>query len=322
MRPGGHVLAAVSGGADSVALLRALHQLADRRGFNFHLHVAHVHHHWHEQADAHAAFVESLAGSLGLPYLHRNIFPDQELGNTEAAARRLRYAALRDMAQTAAGPKKTEATCGQSSSPAAVVAIAHHADDQLETLLMRLLRGSGLRGMRGLRWRRRIVRDSDVRLIRPMLAADRAMVLEYLNNLGQDWREDPTNADTARWRARLRADVLPVLRELRADAAGRAVQLAEQMEQVHEAIAAQAKQVSWQQQGDTAEASRRSLGALPEPVVYEALRQASGASGRSVAAAARAVGDGKGGLRRFAFAGGVVEVTRERVRVVREAQEP
>ena len=143
-----HLLVAVSGGADSTALLRVLAMLAPRRDWGLTLTVGHVHHHLHNQADAHADFVAKLAGDLGLASLRRDVHVQQHLdrhsGNVENAARLLRYAALESMAHE----------CGADA-----VAVAHHGDDQLETLLMRLARGSGPRGLRGLRFRHGIVQQ-------------------------------------------------------------------------------------------------------------------------------------------------------------------
>ena len=139
----------------------------------------------------------------------------------EAAARDARYAALREVAvQVGAG----------------YVATAHHADDQLETLLMAILRGTTLRGLRGIAWERPLTAEGaltpggggtsgGVRLIRPMLAATHADAVAFLQQLDQPWREDPTNTDRTRTRARLRHEVLPVLRDLRPSVARKAVEL-------------------------------------------------------------------------------------------------
>ena len=115
-----------------------------------------------------------------------------------------------------------------------------HADDQLETLLMRLLRGTSVAGLRGIAWRKK--RDKYIKsapsvhpekgadplfLIRPILGVDQAEILGFLDQLDQPWREDATNADTSRTRAKLRHDVLPLLKELQPDVAGKANELAE-----------------------------------------------------------------------------------------------
>ncbi|MCC7205416.1 MAG: tRNA lysidine(34) synthetase TilS, partial [Phycisphaeraceae bacterium] len=203
------LLVAVSGGADSVALLRAMLTLAGRRGWEMDLAVGHVQHHLRHQAEDDARFVAELADKHGLAYLRADLdMTDAGGANLEAVGRQKRYEALGVMVQ---------------SLGATHVLTAHQADDQLETLLMRLLRGASARGWSGMAWRRRLSPGSDVSLVRPMLAVSRDDVLDYLRAIGQTWREDHTNADVTRWRARLRRDVLPVLRDLRPDAAERAV---------------------------------------------------------------------------------------------------
>lgn len=207
---GDRVLVACSGGADSVALLRALHLLQDRRTWNLSLTVAHVQHHLRpeDEAEGDAAFVEALAGQLGLKYVRRDITPVEADGNVEANAREQRYAALTEMAFEVG---------------ATYVATAHHADDQLETLLMAILRGTTAKGLRGIAWQRPL--NESVTLIRPMLNATHAEAIELLESLDQPWREDATNLDKSRTRARLRHEVLPVLRELRPSVARKAVEL-------------------------------------------------------------------------------------------------
>ncbi|MEO0515091.1 MAG: tRNA lysidine(34) synthetase TilS [Planctomycetota bacterium] len=210
MREGSHVVVACSGGADSVALVRAMHLLYRRRKWNLTLTVAHVQHHLRppEAAEGDAGFVEALATQLGLGYARRDIAPGESAGNVEANAREQRYAALTDIA---------------AEVGAGFVATAHHADDQLETLLMAILRGTTAKGLRGIAWQRPL--SENVMLIRPMLGATHAEAIALLDHLGQPWREDATNTDRSRTRARLRHEVLPVLRELRPSVARKAVEL-------------------------------------------------------------------------------------------------
>lgn len=212
VRAGDRLLLAVSGGADSVALLRALAIIADRPHWQLRLHVGHVHHHLRDAADADADFVADLAARLGLDFHLEHIHPVDADGNLESAARRLRYTALQRIAH--------HADCS-------AVATAHHADDQLETMLMRLIRGTSVQGLAAMAARRPL--DDRTPLIRPMLRSDHAAAVAFLQRLGQGWREDATNTERSRWRARLRADVLPVLRELRPDAAAKAVDTADRL---------------------------------------------------------------------------------------------
>ncbi|MEM1212744.1 MAG: tRNA lysidine(34) synthetase TilS [Planctomycetota bacterium] len=239
VRSGDALLVAVSGGADSVALLRALHGLAGRRRWGLRLVVGHVQHHLRgDDAEGDAEFVAGLADGLGLACLRRDLDPTGWSGNVEESARDARYAALHEMA--------VEAGCG-------LVVTAHHADDQLETLLMRIARGTGVEGLRGIAWRRGMGEwgvglcegigeatcpgaepgakgaDGGPWLVRPMLGVTRAVVLDYLERLGQGWREDASNGDVSRARARLRAEVLPGLRALNPRVAEHAVALADRV---------------------------------------------------------------------------------------------
>lgn len=209
---GDRLLMGVSGGADSVALLRAMAYLAGRRNRETTLIVGHVNHHLRTDADDEAQFVANLAKELGLAFLEVDLTPPAKTAassvvptavspqeNIEQWARQSRYAALKTMA----------AQCD-----AAAVVTAHHADDQLETMLMRLMRGSSAKALAGMRWRRKLAADTPIKLLRPMLGVTHQQALDYLQSLGQSWREDHTNADTTRLRAALRAKVLPQLKVL------------------------------------------------------------------------------------------------------------
>lgn len=191
------VVVAVSGGTDSVALLRGLAVLAS--GASCRLAVAHFNHRLRADAAADAEFVAELAGRLGLPC---------EIGEAdtaaaaraagdgiEAAARSERYRFLQSAAERIG---------------ARYVATAHTADDQAETILHRIVRGTGVGGLAGMP---RVRKLSDaVTLIRPMLGLHRDEVLAYLAHLGQPFREDPTNASHAYTRNRIRHGLLPLLK--------------------------------------------------------------------------------------------------------------
>lgn len=314
VRPGDRMLAAVSGGADSVALLRALAILAPTNKWRLHLTVAHVQHHLRDQAEQDAQFVAELADQLGLDGLRADVDPAAyEQGNVEAVARTARYQALTTMAQQV---------------DARWIALAHHGDDQLETLLLRLMRGAAARGLAGMRWRRRVQPGCSVRLVRPMLALDRAAVLAFLADLEQPWREDHTNADVSRARARLRRDVAPVLRDLAPSAARKTIQLTDHLRQLvqvfdaavdHYAVSA----VTVSKNGEVA-INRKQIQAIYPTMVHELLRrvlQSAGVSAdklsnRALSPIVRAVQDGRGGQRRFALSNGVsVLVTRETARI-------
>jgi len=313
---GTHLLVAVSGGADSVALLRVLVSLKDRRRWNLKLTVGHVQHHLREDdAEGDARFVEALAGELELPYLRADLDLSEDAGNVEDAARRGRYQALGEMARG----------CG-----AGFIATAHHGDDQLETLLMRMMRGAGTQGMRGIAWQRPLS-DSEPQgpvLIRPMLAATRPEVLDYLKALNQPWREDHTNADLTRWRARLRAEVLPVLEQIRPGAGQKSTQFADHLRGVHQVLdgaIGDARQMV-ERDGGAAGFDRAGAKQLESVVLSGLLRELLTEAGvpgdklgtQQIGQLVRVIKDGQGGERSLTFSGGVTaEVTWERVQIIR-----
>jgi len=183
---------AVSGGADSVALLRLLHGLQDELGIR--LAVLHFQHGLRGAESAgDEVFVAELAAGLGVEFIREEAdvaaAAERDGINLEEAGRRLRTAFFERVV---------------NEGRATRVATAHTADDQAETLLAHLLRGSGLAGLAGIYPVAGVV-------VRPLLEMRRAELREWLGALGQKWREDSTNADTARLRARLRRELLPVL---------------------------------------------------------------------------------------------------------------
>jgi tRNA(Ile)-lysidine synthase len=185
---------AVSGGGDSVGLVCALHRLAPELGLT--LSVAHLDHGTRrEAARADAAFVHALAGSLGLP-LDLGQWRPTRAGHFEADARRARYSWLLEIA---------------AARGASAIAVGHTRDDQAETILHRIIRGTGLRGLAGMPSYRVLSWDPPVALIRPLLSVSRQAIRTSLGLLGQDFREDASNADQSRTRARIRHDLLPRL---------------------------------------------------------------------------------------------------------------
>jgi len=192
------VLVGVSGGADSVALLLVLHDLAARHGWAAgRLVVAHAEHDLRPTAGRDREFVESLAASLGVPFTCRHLTVRAEAGHgegIEAAARRLRYAFLAE----AAGVRG----CRH-------VVVAHTADDQAETILHRCLRGTGLAGLGGMPQARALV--DGISLLRPLLGVTRKDVRRYLAVIDGVWHEDESNQDVARARNFLRHEILPRL---------------------------------------------------------------------------------------------------------------
>ena len=197
MCAGDRVAVAVSGGADSVGLLRILLELRSELGVA--LSVAHFHHGIRgADADADEKFVAELAEAHGLE-LHSQrgdarAYATQRRLSLEAAARQLRHGFFESLM---GGTVKRIAT-------------AHTLDDQAETVLMKIVRGAGTRGMAGIFPEQRVAGAS---IVRPLLVIRREEVRAYLRDLQQPWREDATNTDLRLTRNRVRARVIPVLRE-------------------------------------------------------------------------------------------------------------
>lgn len=195
-------MVAVSGGADSVALLRLLLELRGELGIV--LSVAHVNHKLRgAESDEDERFVAELARQHGLD-LHVCEGPvDGSLGSDsgsgiEAAARELRYGFFRQLAR---------------AGRVAKIATAHTLDDQAETVLLRIFRGTGIRGLSGIH--PRIVCEEQGRafgeVVRPLLGFRRAALQEFLRERGQTWREDASNRDIAFLRNRVRQRLLPLI---------------------------------------------------------------------------------------------------------------
>ena len=212
LRAGIRVVVAVSGGADSVALLRVMVQRAPEIGAM--LSVVHVHHGIRGQsADEDAAFVEALAKQFRLPfYLHKVDTPAYAAGHRETleeAARNQRYAVFGELME---------------QGLADAVLTAHTLDDQAETVLMKLLRGAWTEGISGIH---PVLSLPHGVILRPMLGVRRVEVEAWLRELGQLWREDATNADIAFTRNRVRHELLPELNTYNPQIAKTLAQLAE-----------------------------------------------------------------------------------------------
>jgi tRNA(Ile)-lysidine synthase len=183
---------AVSGGADSVALLLLLMEFRERLGIV--LSVVHFNHKLRGRAsDADEKFVAKLAAEHGLEFHSASVYvakkAKRERANLEDAARRARYDYFRSLVESG--------VCGR-------IAVAHTADDQAETVLAHLLRGTGLAGLGG-------IHPVAEPVIRPLLGIRREELRRFLQPRKQAWREDATNRDTKRMRARIRKKLLPLL---------------------------------------------------------------------------------------------------------------
>ena len=215
IRPGDRICAAVSGGADSVAMLMLLHEAnaLKKNAVGVGLSAVHVHHGLRgEEADGDLKFVEELCLRLGVPlHAERASVPERmaksrALGDSETmeeAARGLRYEMFaRLMAE------------GHADS----VLTAHTLDDQAETVLMKLLRGAWTEGLSGIAPVVQVQGTRDRgqgtgKIVRPLLGVRRAELEEYLRGRGQSWRTDSSNADERFTRNRVRHKLLPTLRE-------------------------------------------------------------------------------------------------------------
>ncbi len=205
------LLVGVSGGADSLALLHLLwQQLGAER-----LVVAHLNHGLRAAADEEASFVEATAASWRLPFVSQKIevqrLAEEEKLSLEEAGRLARYQFLAEQAQLVG---------------ATAVAVAHHADDQAETVLLHLLRGSGSAGLRGMRPVGELPGAGEVVLLRPFLHLSRADIEAYCARHGLEPRHDSSNDDVQFTRNRIRHELLPMLARYNPQISARLQQLA------------------------------------------------------------------------------------------------
>ncbi|MBS1799572.1 MAG: tRNA lysidine(34) synthetase TilS [Acidobacteria bacterium] len=207
INPGDRICVAVSGGADSVALLLAVHEAnsAKRDALGAGISAVHVHHGIRTAAESGAdlTFVQDLCIQLDVPlHIHRADVPTRATENRETleeAAREVRYAFFRTLI---------------ASGHADSILTAHTLDDQAETVLMKLLRGAWTEGLSAIH---PIVAVHEPgqrsgKILRPLLATRRSEIESYLRSRNQPWQTDSTNADTAYTRNRIRHELLPQLR--------------------------------------------------------------------------------------------------------------
>ncbi|MBI3807203.1 MAG: tRNA lysidine(34) synthetase TilS [Nitrospirae bacterium] len=192
--PGHHLLVAVSGGPDSLALLSLLHRLA--RSWRLTLTVVHCNYGLRgEESDGDQSFVDTFCRERELPLvIHRPMLVKRgRRASLQAAARDARYAFMKRLAHEVGADR---------------IAVGHTANDQAETVLMWLLRGAGMTGLAGMPYAR------EDRIIRPLLAATREEVVAYLNGEGLPYRSDSSNEKPIYWRNRIRKELLPVITQL------------------------------------------------------------------------------------------------------------
>lgn len=187
---------AVSGGADSVALLLLL--AAERSGDpSLYTCVLHADHGLRAESSDDARFVKALCAELGVPFFSRRLHVKRRAGeSTEMAARAARLGFFRDAVKR---------------HGLDAIATGHHADDAAETFFLRLARGAGLSGLAGLKKESTV---PGIRFVRPLLDVPDAELRRFLRDNGQDWREDSTNADVSIARNRVRREVVPALERM------------------------------------------------------------------------------------------------------------
>ncbi len=266
VKPGEVLLAGVSGGPDSTCLILILNELKDKLGIK--LHVAHLNHGLRgAEAEADAQFVANLAAKLGLPVtIERQDVKAYERArqmSLEEAAREVRYTFFAELALRIGATK---------------VAVGHTLNDHTETVLMHLVRGSGTRGLTGLRpsnlWRSQ---GKSITVIRPLLEISREETEDYCRNCGLTPRTDTTNLSLSTLRNRLRLELLPLLRQYNPEikeALSRTAKIAsDDIALIDEKTSEVASEVA-QKTGDAVILNREKLSKLPQALKRSLLRWA------------------------------------------------
>jgi tRNA(Ile)-lysidine synthase len=280
LRAGDGVIVAVSGGADSVCLLSVLIKLAESGGWT--VRALHVNHELRgKEADRDEAFVQELCSRLGVPLIRVRCdvaaYAAEQKLSVEEAGRLVRYEALEETARTweikmgqekqssgaeMPAPQMDPQQVPDSVRPRVRIAIAHHADDQAETILHHLLRGSSLRGLSGMN-------PVNGRRIRPLLCVRREEIRTWLGEQSQEWCEDSTNQHEDYTRNRIRNHILPMMtEEVNMRAVENIVRAGEVFFQADAYLAAQAQKilsVSGNVDSDRKEAEIRLDAFLAEP---------------------------------------------------------
>lgn len=228
---GDNVILGLSGGADSVALFRILNKLKEE--LNFNLMAVHIHHGIRKKsANKDEKFVKNLCEKSGveIKVFHKDIPLICKITKEteEECGRRIRYEIFNEVASMQENSK---------------IAVAHHMNDQVETIVFRMLRGSGVKGLSGMEAKR----DN---IIRPLLCTKKEEILEYLESLSQKYREDETNEDTQYSRNYIRKKILPRFEKLRDNSLDHIISLSSEAAEVNSFIEKKARELLLEAAGE------------------------------------------------------------------------
>lgn len=203
IKPEDSIIVGVSGGPDSVALLKILHSINLVKGLHLRLFIAHLNHRLRgRSSEEDAQFVQNLSKNLSLPFILKSTdiqtIAGQTKGSIEEVARRERYKFFMESAQ---------------EHNASLVAVGHTADDNAETMLHRIIRGTGILGLGGIPIKRPLTKDSSVQLVRPLLSTSKKEIIEYLEKMKISYRTDISNYEPIYLRNKIRLELIPLLED-------------------------------------------------------------------------------------------------------------
>ncbi|HJN71515.1 MAG TPA: tRNA lysidine(34) synthetase TilS, partial [Phycisphaerales bacterium] len=249
-----NVLVGVSGGADSTALLLLCCAVSLQQSSTLNVIAGHINHGIRSESDAEQQMVETLCEKLGVKCVSKKITVTPIDGSLAAGARKGRY---NELASIATNNNLTQ------------IAVAHHATDQLETMLMALCRGGGPRKLAGMAAARQLT--TNIALIRPLLHSDPAVLEDICSLSDVTWCNDPTNCDTTTPRGKLRIEVLPKLRELWPAADRHASNASVMLQAAADTLDAQARLL-----GEPDTWSRKELSNIPQDIVATLMHKSVG----------------------------------------------